>query len=96
MKIALLLLALGFGFKIFAEASTMAKKSLKQLGRAVGLFIMLVSFAGTLCLLWMGIQYGKWDGSYYCPVGGFGKTDAAKKFCPLTGLAPTQTTPVSQ
>ena len=84
MNTALLLIALGFGYKIFAEASVNAKKSLKQLGRLVGITIMVVSFTGTLCVLWRVVEYGK--GGYYCPMGFFGKGGTGSKaICPLTG-----------
>ena len=82
MRTALLLIALGFGFKIFAEASTNAKKSVKQLGRIVGVFIMLVSFLGTLCLIRYAVQYGK--GGSLCPFSG--------KMCPFTGKSPQSNT----
>lgn len=79
MQIGLLLIALGFGFKIFAEASTHAKKSVKQLGRVIGVGIMIVSFLGTVCAVTCAIQYGKG----FCPMGknwGMGG-----KMCPITG-----------
>ena len=83
MQTALLLIALGFGFKIFAEASANAKKSVKQLGRLVGIVIMLVSFVGTLCTVWCAIScgkmYGPMGGKY--GMGGFGM----KKMCPIMG-----------
>ena len=83
MQTALLLIALGFGFKIFAEASANAKKSVKQLGRLVGIVIMVVSFVGTLCTVWYtiscGKMYGPMGGKYW--MGGHGM----KKWCPITG-----------
>ena len=69
MKVALLLIAMGFGFKIFAEASTNAKKSIKNLGRLVGAFIMIVALVGTVCKIGWIIKcsnYGK-SGSF-CPI----------------------------
>ena len=80
MQTALLLIALGFGFKIFAEASTNAKKSVKQLGRLVGAFIMLVSFLGTICMVACAIQYGK---MYPMGRGWMG----GGKMCPITGMS---------
>ena len=61
MDTALLLIALGFGFKIFAEASANNKKQLKQLGRAVGVAIMIVSAAGASCTTYMTAKC-----AYYC------------------------------
>ena len=73
MHSGLLLIALGFGYKIFAEASVNPKKSMKKLGRLVGIVIMAVSFLGTLCAVSCAVRYGKM-GRY-----GFGK-----KMCPAT------------
>ena len=67
----LTLIALGIGFKVYAEASANQKKSLKQLGRLVGGFIMIVSFIGSVCMISCAVKAGK--------SGYFGK------MCPLTG-----------
>ena len=75
MRTALLLIALGFGFKIFAEASTNAKKSVKQVGRFVGIVIMLVSFLATISIDLLSISY---YGKTYCP-------RSMKKMCPFMG-----------
>ena len=80
MKIGLLLLALGFGYKIFNEASGNAKKSIRQLGRIIGIYIMIVSFIGSLCALQWVIAANKancpltggWKGMKMCPFGGMG------------------------
>lgn len=80
MQSALLLIALGFGYKIFAEASANNKKRVKQLGQLVGSVIMIISFLGTLCAVSYAIQYRKMN----CPIGkgwmGGGK------MCPITGM----------
>ena len=83
MKGALLLIALGFGFKIFAEASVNPKKSIKQLGRLIGTTIMVISGLGIACSLWLMAQYAKMG---YCPLGGYGKgSHSGKKWlCPFT------------
>ena len=46
MFIALNLIALALGYKVFVEA-TREKKDLKTLGRAVGIFIMIIAFTMT-------------------------------------------------
>ena len=79
MQSALLLIALGFGFKIFAEASTNAKKHVKRLGQIVGIVIMVVSFLGTVCAVSYAIQYGKMN----CSMGKSGWLGG--KMCPITG-----------
>ncbi len=85
MQSALLLIALGFGFKIFAEASSNNKKYVKRLGQFVGIVIMVTSFVVTLCAVSCAVQYGKgypmgkgWMGSgKMCPITG--ATEQAKK-----------------
>ena len=42
MKVALLLITLGFGYKIFADA-TKEQGSLKSLGRVIGIVMMVVA-----------------------------------------------------
>jgi len=79
MQSALLLIALGFGFKIFAEASSNNKKRVRQLGQLVGNVIMIISFLGTLCAVSYAIQYGK----MYCPMGK--SWMGGEKMCPFTG-----------
>lgn len=97
MQSALLLIALGFGFKIFAEASEKQKKSIKQLGRLVGIVIMVISLCGVLCSVFACMKGGGCGGamaSGFCPTHGsekemmgFGhygmKKD--KAMCPLFG-----------
>ena len=83
MQAALLLIALGFGFKIFADATANNKKSVRQLGRVVGAVIMLVSFFGTICTIWCTIQCAKMGG--YCPMGGKALWGKSAKMCPITG-----------
>ena len=60
MKIALLLIALGLGFKIFTDANK-EQASVKSIGRIIGIVMMLVSaFTGTL----MAARCAK---AIYCP-----------------------------
>ncbi len=92
MQTAFLLIALGFGFKIFAEASANAKKSVRQLGRLVGIVIMLVSFLGTLCGITCAVRYGK----MYCPFGGKTSMWGGSKMCPITGKSLTQEVSIEQ
>jgi hypothetical protein len=87
MQAGLLLIALGFGYKIYAEASVNARKNMKRLGRAIGVAIMVVSALGTVCTVWYAItcgpyaygHYGKGGKFYGAWKGGF------KPFCPITG-----------
>lgn len=81
MKTALLLIALGWGFKIYADASSMGKKSVKRLGRMVGIVIMVISFLGALCTTIGAMKYGYGDGYYYHGMGGHWD----KSNCPFTG-----------
>ena len=46
MELALLLIALGFGYKVFIDGSAQTKKELKQIGRLVGLLMMILGAAG--------------------------------------------------
>jgi len=51
MKTALLLIALGFGFKIFVEAYSSRRKTIKHIGLIVATIMMLFSFLGALCTI---------------------------------------------
>ena len=81
MGIAVLLLALGFGYKVFADATADSKKGLRTLGRSSGLFIMIAS-VGAMVLSAACM-------SKYCPMGSKGgmggKGMMGKKFCPFSG-----------
>lgn len=81
MQLALLLIALGFGFKIYAEANTNPKKLVKQIGRFVGISMMLISFATSLTIVSYMVKYG-------CPMG---KDGGWGKMCPFTGKPLMQT-----
>ena len=73
MQTGLLLIALALGYKVFSEASGNGKKSLKQLGRIIGIYIMAVSFLGSLCVLTCQWSKGKsWSGMKMCPIAGPG------------------------
>ena len=74
MQTGLLLIAMGLGFKVFAEATANGKKTIRQLGRLVGIFMMVVSLLGTICAISCAAKYGQ---SGYGFMGG--------KMCPLTG-----------
>jgi hypothetical protein len=80
MQLALLLIALGFGYKIFVEAAGQGKKRIKQIGQLVGGFIMLIALASSLALVAYTAKYGCPDGK-----GGWGK------MCPFTGKPLIQT-----
>jgi len=91
MKIALLLLAMGFGYKVFAEASKNTKKSLKTLGRVVGTFMMIVALMGTVCagfhMMNRGLS-GEGYSSYHksqCNKWAERSEADGKKFCPFSG-----------
>ena len=80
MQTGLLLIALAFGYKVFSEASGNGKKSLKQLGRIIGIYIMAVSFLGSLCVL-------------TCQWGGNGKSWSGMRMCPITGPSAEMSVP---
>ena len=82
MQLALLLIASGFGYKIFAEATAHPKKRVKKLGQIVGL-VMIVIGLGTSVLM---ISYGLKNGHFIGGRGGFW----GGKMCPITG-APLMT-----
>ena len=91
MEIALLLIALGFGFKIFADADTYAKKQTRKAAQAVGLFIIMISLIGTF----FSLRSGFWYGSLGCGTGSFcpmhDKNSALIPFYPknkMSGLCP--------
>lgn len=79
MNTALLLIALGFGFKIFAEAGQLEGKSVKTLGRVVGGFVMLVALMGTVFTLWSKC----YQGGYPCP-------SKMKALCPFVEKGQSQ------
>ena len=74
MQLAFLLIALGFGYKIFVEATSQGKKRVKQIGQFVGGFIMLIALAASLGIISYMIKYG-------CPMKG-------GKMCPFGDKAP--------
>lgn len=99
MNAAFLLIALGFGYKIFAEATEKSKKSLKQLGRFVGVTIMIISIIGIACTVACAAKCAKKDceGNKECGIHAYGKCGSAhekksfdgsmgkKMMCPITG-----------
>ena len=72
MKIAIALIALALGYKVFSEASK-EKEGLKLLGQTVGIFVMILSLLLTLCGVSMMMN------CYQKDFSGF------KGKCPLTG-----------
>ena len=56
MRTALFLIALGFGYKIYLEALQQKSKQLQQLGQFIGAVMMLVSIAGAIFLVSLGIK----------------------------------------
>ena len=92
MQTAFLLIALGFGFKIFSEAFSAHSKIVRKLGQAVGAIMMIVSLVGAFCTVWYAVTCGPY-GSPFCPLGGkqmhqgfdprMGMAGSAKKMCPL-------------
>jgi len=80
MSVALSLIALAVGYKVFVDASK-EKKDVKIFGRAVGIFIIVVAFLLSLC---GAIKYAYKSGcpmisKYSCPI--------AKMNCPLSPQA---------
>jgi hypothetical protein len=76
VKLALLLIALGYGFKLYVEANSITKKKLKKLGRWIAGFIMVIAFLGSLCSLVAIAKYSKGcyteEKGYFCPLSGKG------------------------
>lgn len=70
MKLGLLLIALGVGYKVYADASK-EKGTLKSLGQWVGAIIMAASLVTSAVMV-----YAYWGN---CPKMGFGKAP-----CPFT------------
>lgn len=68
MKLGLLLIAMGFGYKVYAEASR-EKGGLRSIGQWVGAIMMAVSLvaSGTMIYAYTSGKYGE------CPFGKFGK-----------------------
>ena len=87
MHTALLLIALGFGYKIYAEASVDKKKSLKRLGRIVGVSIMVIALLGTGCKAYHRISKPLACGASNCSMADdCGRRDHCgdkKSMCPL-------------
>lgn len=81
MKIALALIALVLGYKVFIEACK-EKEGLKYLGQAIGIFVMIGALLLTVC----GVVFCtmKYSGGYskHCPT-----TSAIKAACPLASRA---------
>jgi len=70
MKIALLLIALGFGYKVFADACK-ENGGIKKLGQVIGILVMVGSLLCMICFAWFYAKacsggYG-WNGKGFCP-----------------------------
>ena len=91
MDLALLLIALGFGYKIFAEGSVQTKKNLKQAGRLVGLVMMILAAAGAAAKTYSMFRYDYLCSTADYPMHGMGR-GMFKSFggmkCPLAGPVP--------
>lgn len=68
MGIALSLIALGVGYKVYLDASRQ-EGALKRWGKAIGIFIMIASLFGVMC------------GTYFKLCG---RPFLFKPFCPIT------------
>lgn len=66
MKLGLLLIALGLGYKVYAEASK-EKGHLRSLGQWVGAVMMVISFATSALLVY---AYAKAGAGGICPFAG--------------------------
>ena len=93
MQSGLLLIALGFGYTIFAQASVKTKKSLQQLSRIIGIAMMVVSACGIVCSTWSCISRAQ-NGECFMGSEGHHKKRFAdfdndgygkKRFCPVAG-----------
>ena len=81
MHLALFLVALGFGYKVYVDASLQRSKNLKRLGKLIGIVIMVASFSASLCIASCSVKY-------MCAKGGcsfMGKGGMGKMMCPITG-----------
>ena len=96
MRTALFLIVLGFGYKIFVEASEKQKKSLKQLGQVVGVILMAASLCGAAYFTYRGLckSCGWSSSSIYYPNRGYDKSGygmdhhgskSGKMLCPMMG-----------
>ena len=93
MELALLLIALGFGYKIFVEGSTQTKKNLKQAGRLVGLVMMILAATGAAAKTYDMFRCESLCATENCPMHGMGmmgrhgmfKSFGSKVMCPLSG-----------
>ncbi|MDP3921422.1 MAG: hypothetical protein Q8R76_11525 [Candidatus Omnitrophota bacterium] len=81
MATGILLIALGFGFKIYVEASKTTKKNTRRLGRIISIFMIALAAAGALCHTAVAIKYGV---SACCAKHGYGKGLFGKK-CSFSG-----------
>ena len=78
MRTALLLIALGFGYKIYLEASLQKAKNTRALGRAIGIVMMTVSILGAVCFIVCGLTRNC-SSDPYCPFSGM----KSKLMCPM-------------
>ena len=63
MKLGLLLIALGVGYKVYADA-TKEKGTLRSLGQWVGAIIMVTSFVASALIIH---AYSSGNGMFGCP-----------------------------
>ncbi len=80
MSVAFCLIALAVGYKVFVDASK-EKKDVKVLGRAIGIFIMVVAFLLSLC---GAMKYAYKSG---CPIMSKFSCPMAKMNCPSSPQA---------
>ncbi|PIQ87000.1 MAG: hypothetical protein COV74_02320 [Candidatus Omnitrophica bacterium CG11_big_fil_rev_8_21_14_0_20_45_26] len=76
MKIGLLLIALGYGYKIFLDAAKQKVKNLRLLGQLVGAIMMTVAIAGIVCMVTCYMSAG------FCSMG---QKMGYKSMCPIFG-----------
>lgn len=67
MGIALSLIALGVGYKVYLDASK-ETGSLKSLGRAIGIFIIIASLFGVACGTYFKVCAAPFYFKRFCPV----------------------------
>lgn len=92
MRTALFLIALGFGYTIFAQANKKSDRVTQILGKIVAIFMMALSFVGVLHCLWFA---GMRCVTPYCPTHTgpkqsemyrqMGMGHGKKMFCPVAG-----------
>ena len=84
MHTAIGLIALALGYKVFVEAGK-EKEGLKILGQVIGVFVMVLAFAATLCGAMKCISGDgcPLTGKHLCSMGDREESAEGSKMCPV-------------